>query len=614
MVIKSLNFFIFLLLTLLARAQTDLKVEPPFWWSGMKLNEIQLVVYGDNISYLQPQISNNNIQIKDITKTGNKNYIFLDISIHKNAREGFEIEFLDETGKTGHTYFFELKSREGGSGEREGVNSSDVIYLLMPDRFANGYPKNDSYPDMKEKVCRDSSSGRHGGDIKGITDHLGYIHDMGFTAIWLNPILENDMYSYTYHGYAITDFYNVDRRLGSNEEYLKLVEKSHALGLKVVKDMVFNHAGTQNYLVKDPPMKNWVHNWPEYTSSNYRTEVISAPYTSDYDYRKMNNGWFDTTMADLDQTNPLVIKYLIQNSIWWIEYAGIDAIRMDTYPYPDKYAMSEWAKTVMEEYPVFTIIGEAWHQDPVHVSYWQKDACHTNGYNSHINSVFDFPLFLAVNKALTEVEGWETGLERLYTALSKDRVYPNPNYLVVFPDNHDGERLAEVIGDDINKYKLAMAFYLTIRGIPQIYYGTEIMMGSKPYKDHGSLRREFPGGWPDSKKNAFTGEGLSGKEIEAQLFMRKLLNWRKNETAVHTGKLKHFIPENGVYVYSRYTDNEQFVIILNKNETITDLNLERYKELFSGYSKATDIISGNGYPVRGKITLKPMAPLILELK
>lgn len=611
---KFFNLLFFMLLHQIMYAQSNLKVEPPFWWTGMNLNEIQLVIYGENIGDLEPQISNTEAKLLETTRPENQHYLFLDISIGKEAKEGFEIKFLDKTNKKQYSYYFELKKRDKNSKNRVGVNSSDVIYLLMPDRFANGVSQNDSFEGMLEKACRDSSLGRHGGDIRGIIEHLDYISDMGYTSIWTNPVLENDMYSQTYHGYAITDFYKIDRRLGTNEDYIEFIEKSHKSGLKVVKDMIFNHAGTRNYLVKDPPMNDWVHNWTEYTSSNYRGEVISDPYASEFDYKKMNNGWFDTTMADLNQSNPFVIKYLIQNSIWWIEYSGIDAIRMDTYPYPEKDAMATWAKTVMEEYPNFTIIGEAWLQTPVHTSFWQKDACHSGEYNSNINSVFDFPLYFSVNQALTEEEGWTEGWARMYTTLSQDLLYTDPNYLVVFPDNHDVERFSEVINGDIGKYKLAMAFYLTIRGIPQMYYGTEIMMGSKPYLDHGSLRREFPGGWSDSKKNAFTGEGLSEKEKEAQEFMKKLLTWRKTSEVIHNGKLKHFIPEKGMYVFARHTEEEQVVVILNKNTTPEKFDWNRYAELFQNNENGKNVLTEDIISTKETLVLDPMSPLILEFK
>ncbi len=590
-----------------------LQVEPPFWWEDLKYNNLELIVYGEDIAQYNPRIKEKGIQVLDVQTFDNRNYLFVDIKISGEVQDGFEINFKSDKGKE-LNYYFELKERKKGSRERVGVNSSDVMCLIMPDRFANGNPENDSQPYLLEKVARDSSSGRHGGDLQGITDHLDYFDKLGYTALWLNPILENNMYIQTYHGYAITDFYAVDARMGTNKDYLKLIETAHSKGIKVVMDMVFNHAGTRNYLVKDSPMDNWVHSWDEYHRSNYRGEVISDPYVSDADYVKQNNGWFDTTMADLDQTNPHVIRYLIQNSIWWIEYSGIDGIRMDTYPYPDKDAMAKWGKTIGELYPNFTVIGEAWLQSPAHTSYWQKDAKHSGGYNSYIGSVFDFPLYFAFNKAINEQTNWTDGWSRLYYILTQDMLYSNPQNLVVFLDNHDVERYAEIIDGSLDKYKLALTFYATTRGIPQFYYGTEIMMGSKSFLDHGSWRRDFPGGWPGDSINAFTGKGLNTKELEAQEFTSKILNWRKSKEVIHSGQLKHFIPENEIYVYFRFNDDETIMVVLNKNEEEYTFSWDRFKEMTYTFTRANDVLSGQEYTAGQDIKLNPMQPLILEFK
>lgn len=602
-----------LFFALFISAQSNLKVEPPFWWEGMEYNKLELIVYGKDIAQYNPEINEKGVQILDVQTYNNSNYLFLEIKISEEVKDGFEIKYKNEKGKD-RSYYFELKERVKGSKHRIGVNSSDVMCLIMPDRFANGNPENDTKPGMLEKAARDVSLGRHGGDLQGITDHLDYFNKLGYTALWLNPVLENDMYIQTYHGYAITDFYNVDARLGTNEDYLGLIAKAHSKGIKVVKDMVFNHAGTRNYLVKDPPMDNWVHSWEDFNRSNYRGEVISDPYVSKADYIKQNSGWFDTTMADLDQTNPHVIRYLIQNSIWWIEYGGIDGIRMDTYPYPDKDAMAEWGKTLSNLYPNFTLIGEAWLQFPAHTAYWQKDAKHAGNYNSHIGSVFDFPLYFAFNSAINEPTNWTDGWARLYYTLTQDMLYSDPHNLCIFLDNHDVERYAEIIDGNLDKYKLALTFYATIRGIPQFYYGTEIMMGSKPYLDHGSWRRDFPGGWLGDTISAFTGEGLSQKEKEAQEFTSKILNWRKTKEVIHTGQLKHFIPQDEIYVYFRFNSEETIMVVLNKNKEKYTLTWNRYSEMTNKYLEAFDVLTGETFQVGQDIELNPMQPLILELK
>ncbi len=592
----------------------DIRVEPPHWWEGMEYNNLEILIYGENVAQYTPLVNGAKVSLRESVKVANPNYLFLNVDITESARKGFTINLVNNKGKVKKSIWYELKKRQEGSRLRKGFNSSDVIYLLMPDRFANGNPGNDSPPGMLEKADRKLSLGRHGGDLQGIINHLNYIEELGYTALWLNPVLENNMEKESYHGYAVTDLYKVDARLGTNEDYKKLVNLCHEKGMKVIKDMVFNHIGTNNYLIKDQPMPDWVHDWGDITLSNFRGMAISDPYSSEYDKTRMNNGWFDTTMADLNQKNPRVLKYLVQNSIWWIEYAGLDGIRMDTYPYPDKDAMAEWAKTIRNEYPNFTILAESWLQLPLHTAYWQENTSTFDGYNSHAKSVTDFPTSFALSAALNEQDGWREGWLRIYYNLSQDGLYSSPKDLVIFPDNHDIERFARIIDGDINKFKNGIAFYLTTRGIPQIYYGTEIMMDSKPYKDHGSWRRDYPGGWEGDTVNAFTGEGLTGNQLEARDYMKKLMNWRKNKPVIHTGKLMQFIPENNIYVYCRYTDNEAVLVILNKNPEQTILETDRFQECLGGYGSALDVISGKEYKTLNKIELPPNTPLILELK
>jgi glycosidase len=595
-------------------AQNNIKVEPPFWWEDMAYNRLEILIYGKNISGLQPLINSQNIILKEVIRTGNPNYLFLDVQLTQDVSNGFDIKLNNAKGKTVYTYYYDLKKRNQNSADRQGFNSSDVIYLIMPDRFANGDTNNDSNSRLYEKYNRDFSLGRHGGDLKGVSDNLSYINDLGFTALWLNPVLENNQFNQTYHGYAITDFYSVDARLGTNSDYLTLIDNCHKKEIKVIMDMVFNHAGTQGRLVKDPPSSEWFNMWPKFTNSNYRGEVKTDLYASEFDITKMGNGWFDTTMADLNQANPHVLKYLIQNSIWWIEYANLDGIRMDTYPYPDKAAMSEWAKTIMKEYPNFNIIGETWLQLPSHTACWQENSKLLDSNNTYLKSVTDFPTLFAMNAAINETDSWTQGWARLYYILAQDFLYPNPQNLLIFPDNHDIERFANVVGGDINKFKLAMTFFLTSRGIPQIYYGTELMMESTPYIDHGSYRRDYPGGWSGDEKNAFTGEGLTLKEKEAREFLRYLLQWRKHKEVIHSGKLKHFIPENEVYVYCRYNNTETILVILNKNTQKTVIDLQRFSECTSKYKSGFDIISRKEIKLNESLELEPMTPLIIELK
>ncbi len=467
--------------------------------------------------------------------------------------------------------------------------------------------------DMLEKADRKSPDGRHGGDIKGIMNHLDYITDMGFTALWINPLLENNMPETSYHGYAITDLYKIDPRFGNHSDYLELVNLSHEKELKVIMDMVFNHIGTNHYLVRDLPMPDWVNQWDEFTRSNFRGEVKVDPHASDFDKKLMGNGWFDRTMADLNQENPFAIKYLIQNSVWWIEYTGIDGIRMDTYPYPDKAAMAEWAATIKRLYPSFTLLGEIWLQRSTHTAYWQDSERNTDGYRSYVPVVTDFPLHYAVIEALNEEEGWTQGLRRLYYILSQDFLYNNPDDLLIFPDNHDVNRFYTSLDEDLNKFKMGLAFLLTTRGIPQIYYGTEILMTGDEHKGHGFIRQDFPGGWEGDTVNAFLGIGLDKEQMEAQEFVRKLLRWRKKTPAIHSGKLAHFIPESDVYVYFRSTDSQSAMVILNKNEKELLLDTERYKEGLQGFSSAINVISGEKITHLDQIKIDGMSALILEL-
>jgi len=420
-------------------------------------------------------------------------------------------------------------------------------------------------PHMLEKAGRENPNGRHGGDIKGISNQLSYLVDLGITAIWINPLLENNMPDYSYHGYAVTDLYKIDARFGTNDDYINLVEDSHSKGIKVIMDMIFNHLGTGYFWNDDLPMHDWYNQWPEFTRSNYRGGVISDPHASDYDYNKMVKGWFNETMADLNQDNKLMANYLIQNSIWWIEYGGLDGIRQDTYPYPFKNFMAKWMKRVLEEYPDFNVVGESWLSYPPAVAYWLNNNTNKDGYRSNLTNVFDFPLMYAVSKAFNEKEGWSTGTSQLYEILSQDFVYSNPNNVVIFADNHDGDRFFSKIDNDINKFKLAMAFIMTTRGIPQIYYGTEVLMTGEEHKGHGDIRKDFPGGWDGDDKDAFTKEGRTVEQNEAFNFLKRLLNWRKSNPVIQFGKLTHYIPEDGVYVYFKTLNNSTVMVMLNNS-------------------------------------------------
>ena len=483
----------------------------------------------------------------------------------------------------------------------------------MPDRFANGDPANDDVDGMLEKADRSKSLGRHGGDIKGIVDHLDYLKDLGVTALWINPLLKNNMPKQSYHGYAITDYYRVDPRYGSNEDYKNLVAEAHKRDIKIIMDMVANHAGTGYYWNDDLPSGDWYNQWPGFTRSNYRGITQSDPNAAGSDHEKMVRGWFDHTMADLNQHNELLAEFLIQNTIWWIEYLGLDGIRQDTYPYSYKDFMAEWMERILLEYPNYNVVGEVWLNYPSLVSYWLDNKTNPDGYQSNLTNVFDFPLMYAVDKAFNENDGWDTGLLRLYEILAQDYLYSDPMNIVTFTDNHDGDRFFTKMQEDIRKFKLGMVFYMTARGIPQIYYGGEILMTGREHDGHGYIREDFPGGWPGDEKNAFTKEGRTPMQQEAFTFTRRLLNWRKGSEVVQFGEFTHYIPENGVYVYFRHNEEESVMVMLNNTEEEREVDLSRFAQNIDGYSKGRSVLTRKLFENLDKIIVPAKSPMIVEL-
>ncbi len=564
-------------------------IEPPFWWADMNNPQLQLLVHGDNIGGLTVSTEYEGVEIEQVIRVKNNNYLFVDLNL-ENAEPGvMELVFHNSATREIITVDYELKKRKEGSAERKGFSPADAIYLLMPDRFANGNPENDSQPGMKQKADRNDPNGRHGGDLKGIIDNLDYIDDMGFTALWLNPYQENDNPEYSYHGYAITDFYNTDPRIGTNDDYLALVDECHDRGMKVIMDYILNHSSLYHWFIEDLPMDSWIHQHETFTRSNFRGSVLSDPHASEYDTEQMLTGWFDVHMPDIDQRNPLITNYLIQNTIWWVEYADLDGIRLDTQPYPYKEMVSLWAERIFNEYPQFNIVGEAWLQKEGLTAFYQK----TNrgkGYDSNIPSVTDFPLHGAINSGLLEDEGWNTGMNRIYYTLAQDFLYPQPENNVIFIDNHDVERFGFVTKQDLDVYKMAVAILLTTRGIPQIYYGTEFLMSGDKNMGHGFIRQDFPGGWNGDKQNAFTGENLSASELEAMDFMKTILKWRKTSEAIAKGDLTHFLPDNGMYVYFRKYQDEMVMVVVNKGEQERKFDRTRYNEFIKDNTTCYDIV------------------------
>ena len=588
------------------------KVAPTFWWAGMKNTELQILLYGEDISSSDVSLTSSDVYLKEVVRQANSNYLILYLDLKEARPQKFDIVL--KKGRKVTKVPYELKERIRKGTDIEGFTSSDVLYLIMPDRFANGNPDNDVIPGMLEnKVDRNEQFGRHGGDFKGISEHLDYISDLGVTAIWLNPTQENDMKDGSYHGYAITDYYQIDRRFGTNEEFCNLVNEAHGKGLKVVMDMIFNHCGSENYLFKDRPQDDWFNFRSNYVQTSFKTASVMDIHASDYEKAIATDGWFTQVMPDLNQRNRHVARYLIQSSIWWIEYAGINGIRQDTHPYADYDFMSTWCKEVLEEYPHFNIVGETWLNSNVLVSYWQKDSKLAVPKNSNLPTVMDFPLTDLMSKAFDEeTTEWSGGLYRLYDYHTQDLVYANPMNLLVFLDNHDTSRFCKNEEDakNIVRYKQAITYLLTTRGIPQIYYGTEILMAADKSEGDGCLRRDFPGGWKGDKVNCFTAEGRTDLQNEAFDYTRKLLNFRKNNESICKGTMKHFSICKGVYVYERKYNDKSVVVFMNGTDEKQTLSLVPYKEILPS-SSVTDFISGKNVVLDEEITLDGRETLLL---
>ena len=593
-----------------ATAQVE-RIDPPFWWAGMPVQELQIQLYGDELGLFRASIDYPGVKLTSQYAVDSENYLFLYFDISPDARPGTMKITLTHHGQT-RTIDYELKARESHKGKNMGFDSSDLVYLMMPDRFANGDPSNDTIEGMLEAANRNDPTKRQGGDIKGVMDHLDYIKDLGMTAIWFTPIFENDMtpkYG-AYHGYAATDLYKVDRRFGNNEEYKALVDAVHEKGMKVIMDMIHNHIGDQHWWMKDLPTNDWVHDWEEVGQTNYRGVIAGDPYISQHDKDRLLKGWFVREMPDLNQHNELLADYLIQNTIWWIEYSGIDGIRMDTYVFPYKDYMARWAKEVLEAYPEFNIVGESWVEGVIAEAYWQYDKEGTDdGYNSFLPSVTDFQFMFAARDALNEPFGWNTGLTKLFYVFNQDAAYADPMLNVIFFDNHDIARIYEHLGKNEAHFKMLYSLLLTARGIPVVYYGTELMMGHE-YRggDDEAWRQTMPGGWPGDSRSIFTEEGRTDKENEIIAFVSALGKWRETSDAARFGRLLHFVPYNGVYVYFRIHENETIMVIMNQNEDAVTLDEARFAEVLENFSSASDVLTGksiditNDFAAPGKTT------------
>ena len=624
-------------LTMNAAVKID-RIEPTDWYVGLKDASLQLMVYGKDIKTADVTTDYPGVKIDSLVRLDSPNYLLVYMNV-KDAQPG-TMTLLFQQGKQKKKVNYTLKAREKKGEERYGFSNADVLYMLMPDRFASGRTDNDQIKGLRPyKNDRTQPSLRHGGDLEGIRQHLDYFKELGVTALWFTPVLENDSPDHgtqsTYHGYATTNYYRVDPRFGSNEEYRQLCDEAHAKGLKIVMDMIFNHSGYEHPWTHDMPSKDWL-NTPEwlspenqakavemktmdgaakvndkYLQTSYKLTPVVDPYASKIDLHETVDGWFVPTMPDLNQRNPHVIKYLIQNSIWWIETVGIDGIRMDTYPYADRDAMAQWMKIIGEEYPNFNTVGETWVTEPAYTAAWQKDS-KLSEKNSYLPTVMDFAFYDRINQAKNEeTDAWWNGFNRIYNNFVYDYLYPNPSNVMAFLENHDTDRfLGE--GKDTVALKQALALLLTVNRTPQLYYGTEVLMNGTKHITDGNVRKDFPGGFPGDTKNCFTREGRTQAENAMFDWLSRLLHWRQGNDVIIKGKQTQFIPFNGIYVIARQYQGKTVLTILNGNRKQADMQLDRYAEVIGNTTAAKDVITGRTVKLDRKLSLKSRQTLILE--
>ena len=591
--------------------ESKLSVYPPNWWAGMQHTEVELMIFGKDVADDKVSVSDGRVRIKQSRALDSENYLFVTLDIAEARPQELVLSLNDEDGSSRDIHY-SLEKRAEGSSAREGFGPEDAIYLISPDRFANGSLENDNIDGYQDKVDRTFKGGRHGGDIKGIANNLDYIKELGFTQIWTMPILENAMEKYSYHGYSTTDYYNIDPRFGTNDAFIELSKKANENGIGVIMDMVLNHIGSEHVWMEDTPSADWINNNGQFVGTTHKRESLHDPHAIASDIKGFSDGWFVPTMPDLNQRNPHLANYLIQNAIWWVETANLSGIRVDTYSYPDKAFLSQWTNRIMKEYPNFNIVGEEWSVNPAITAYWQAGSKRHDDYDSALPSVMDFPLQAAVVKALNSDESWNSGFISVYETLATDFLYGDPNNLVIFPDNHDMSRIFTQLNNDKAKWNMAMTLFLTTRGIPQVFYGTEILMGNEGTDDHGIIRSDFPGGWPsDSEKNAFSGKGLSNDEQWAQERIKTLLALRQSHPQLFKGELKHYAPVDGVYTYFRVADDtadtaeQKLMVILNKKSV--DLSLAKYAEVLGTDVSITRVSDGQKFNASETISLPAMS-------
>lgn len=591
-------------------------VEPPYWWTGMANDTLQIMLSGPRIGLTETSMKPyEGVSLIESVKLDSPNYLLLYLTVSDTAKPGV-LDFTFSDGKKKAALRYELKERSKAV-KAQGFDASDVLYLIMPDRFARAGATTDAEAsrglEYAVEVDRADLNARHGGNIAGMEQHLGYIDSLGVTAIWVNPVLENDMPGGSYHGYATTDYYRIDPRFGTNGQWRDFVGKAHDRGIKVVMDMIFNHSGSNHPWMKDMPSRDW-YNFPDSAvTTNFRLSTLHDPYVSDYDKKRTVDGWFVTAMPDLNQRNPHLRRYLSQNSIWWIEDSGIDGIRMDTYPYADERAMASWIDDVMAEYPGFNIVGECWYANEGGEAYWQRGSKVNPNGDPRLPTVMDFVLSIKARDAFKGQTDRLEGLNTIYDHLALDYLFPDPTHILTFLDNHDTDRFLLEEPDDLGWWKQAVTFLLTSRGIPQIYYGTELLMnGTRAAGGDGNVRRDMPGGFPGDKTDAFTAAGRSDKQNEAFDFIQKLLQWRRGNEPIARGSLKHFMPENGLYVYQRRSGDKEVTVILNGNDSPVTTTMERTLEILPYGSQRRDMLTGETITISPEMTFSPRQILILE--
>ena len=614
---KIIFFFVCSFIIEQSFSQSSVEIYPSNWWVGMKWNKVQLMIHEKNISnqvfVLTPYAG---VKILKVNKVESPNYVFIDLSIAVNAKPG-KLEFKCYSSE-GPNYIipFELKARRAGNGSlfAQGVTSKDLVYLLMPDRFSNGDPSNDRVSGMRDQTLnRDSIYHRHGGDLQGVINHLDYLKDLGVTSVWMTPVIENDMPNRTEHGYAFTNHYKIEPRFGGASAYKKLSDELHKRGMKLIQDAVYNHVGSYHFTVLDPPMKDWLHQWPSFTQTTYKDQTVFDPYAAPSETKQLQDGWFVKQMPDMNQNNSFVANYLIQHAIWSVEEFGVDGWRIDTYVYNDLNFMNRCNKALMDEYPKITMFGETWVHGVLNQSY----LCQNNfdmPFKSNLQATTDFQLlFYGIQPTLKENFGWTEGVNKLYTTTAQDFVYKNPMREVIFLGNHDLPRFYSVIDEDTTKYKMALAWLMTFRGIPQLYYGDEILMTGFTNPD-GNVRLDFKGGWTEDRENKFTKEGRSQKEDNIFQYLKRFANFRKNSSAITTGKLMQYLPVNGVYVYFRYDEKQTVMCVMNTSDKSATIDLSKYAERMKGFAKAYDVATGVTFGLEPKLTLGEKYLLVMELK